>query len=198
MRMGKGASSPRPFPWDEAIRFGLGVLRLPPEHFWKITPRELAILAGGGRGRAAAPDRAALEDLLRAFPDETRRDPHGRAVEPPALAAGPVGLAAGRADRAEAIDPIAADSAERKTLGFHAGDEEFVVGVGAPRADFNAGDVVAAVAAGLPENFVAAAAQAEIQDLAPFDGAAGRNDRDRGEEDDAGATNGSGGRNAGE
>ena len=33
----------RPFPWDEAIGFGLGVLRLSPHAFWSMTPRELAL-----------------------------------------------------------------------------------------------------------------------------------------------------------
>jgi uncharacterized phage protein (TIGR02216 family) len=51
------------------MSFGLGVLRLPPDLFWKLTPRELAVLAGGGRRRGAAPDRAALDGLIRAFPD---------------------------------------------------------------------------------------------------------------------------------
>ncbi len=73
MRGEKGASSPRPFPWDEAMRFGLGVLRLPPDVFWKITPRELAALARGGRGGGTAPDRAALDDLILAFPDGAGR-----------------------------------------------------------------------------------------------------------------------------
>ncbi len=38
----------KPFPWSEAIGFGLGVLRLAPEAFWRMTPRELAhaVIAG--------------------------------------------------------------------------------------------------------------------------------------------------------
>jgi uncharacterized phage protein (TIGR02216 family) len=31
-----------PFPWKQAIGFGLGVLRLSPDQFWRMTPRELA------------------------------------------------------------------------------------------------------------------------------------------------------------
>jgi hypothetical protein len=31
-----------PFPWDEAMAFGLGRLRLSPHSFWAMTPRELA------------------------------------------------------------------------------------------------------------------------------------------------------------
>lgn len=59
-----------PFPWDEAMAFGLGVLRLCPQDFWAMTPRELAAASRGlyGRGGGAA-DRAALEALMAAFPD---------------------------------------------------------------------------------------------------------------------------------
>jgi uncharacterized phage protein (TIGR02216 family) len=69
MKPGNGASSPRPFPWDEALGFGLGVLRLPPEQFWRLTPVELAALARARRSPGRAPDRAALEELMAAFPD---------------------------------------------------------------------------------------------------------------------------------
>jgi hypothetical protein len=31
--------SPAPFAWHDAIGFGLGVLRLSPESFWRMTPR---------------------------------------------------------------------------------------------------------------------------------------------------------------
>jgi len=69
MKPGNGVSSPRPFPWDEALGFGLGVLRLPPEQFWRLTPVELAALARARRSPGRAPDRAALEELMAAFPD---------------------------------------------------------------------------------------------------------------------------------
>ena len=55
------------FPWRAAMAFGLGTLRLPPPTFWALTPRELAALAGGAD---EAPDRAALDELMRRFPDE--------------------------------------------------------------------------------------------------------------------------------
>ncbi|EGP07792.1 hypothetical protein CSIRO_2387 [Bradyrhizobiaceae bacterium SG-6C] len=59
-----------PFPWEEAIGFGLGVLRLPPEQFWRMTPRELACAVAAVRGSAGAPmDRAGLDALMQAFPD---------------------------------------------------------------------------------------------------------------------------------
>lgn len=69
----------RPFPWAEAIAFGLGVLRLSPEAFWRMTPRELAFAMCGLRGDVTAPlTRRTFDDLMRRFPDD-RPDPrHGR------------------------------------------------------------------------------------------------------------------------
>ncbi|PSC04521.1 phage tail assembly chaperone [Alsobacter soli] len=57
------------------MAFGLGVLRLTPGAFWRMTPRELAAAAEGVFGRrrgTAPPTRAALADLMRLFPDEAR------------------------------------------------------------------------------------------------------------------------------
>ncbi|MBN8919526.1 MAG: phage tail assembly chaperone [Rhizobiales bacterium] len=60
-----------PFPWRRAIGFGLGSLRLSPESFWRMTPRELAFAyealapaasASLGRGEFAA--------LAARFPDD--------------------------------------------------------------------------------------------------------------------------------
>jgi uncharacterized phage protein (TIGR02216 family) len=59
----------QPFPWKEAIGFGLGVLKLPPDAFWRLTPRELAYAIEGLRGRNAPLDRAALRQLMERFPD---------------------------------------------------------------------------------------------------------------------------------
>ena len=59
-----------PFPWDEAMAFGLGRLRLSPHSFWAMTPRELAAAM-----RAFAPiavsrfERNALVTLMQQFPD---------------------------------------------------------------------------------------------------------------------------------
>ncbi|MDC7788694.1 phage tail assembly chaperone [Rhodoplanes sp. TEM] len=62
--------APAPFPWDEAIGLGLGVLRLTPEAFWKTTPRELALaLRALGIGASAPISRAAFDDLMRRHPD---------------------------------------------------------------------------------------------------------------------------------
>jgi uncharacterized phage protein (TIGR02216 family) len=52
------------------MAFGFGRLRLSPDAFWRMTPREIAaawrLLHGD---RADAPDRMALAALMRAFPD---------------------------------------------------------------------------------------------------------------------------------
>jgi uncharacterized phage protein (TIGR02216 family) len=62
-----------PFPWREAMGFGLGVLRLAPDQFWRMTPRELACAIAAVRGPTfAPPDRTALDALMRRFPDAPR------------------------------------------------------------------------------------------------------------------------------
>lgn len=61
----------RPFPWDEAMRLGFGVMRLSSRDFWGLTPRELAAAFGAGRGRGA-PSRSGLDEMMRRFPDEVR------------------------------------------------------------------------------------------------------------------------------
>jgi uncharacterized phage protein (TIGR02216 family) len=64
----------RPFPWPQALAIGLGVLRLPPEQFWRMTPREFAAALRGLYGDATASfDRATLDALAARFPD--RRGP---------------------------------------------------------------------------------------------------------------------------
>lgn len=63
----------KPFPWNEAIGFGLGVLRLPPEHFWRMTPRELACAVAAVRGPIREPmNRASFDELMQKFPDKPR------------------------------------------------------------------------------------------------------------------------------
>lgn len=61
--------TPKPFPWDEAIGFGLGVLRLSPDAFWKMTPRELALAIEAVTGRSAPLARRQLDELMTRFPD---------------------------------------------------------------------------------------------------------------------------------
>jgi uncharacterized phage protein (TIGR02216 family) len=65
-----------PFPWKEAIGFGLGVLRLPPREFWAMTPRELGYAIRAVRGEGHAPiGRAALQELMARFPDAAKERP---------------------------------------------------------------------------------------------------------------------------
>ncbi len=61
--------NPPPFPWPRVIGFGLGVLRLSPDAFWRMTPRELAhaIEAVAGRGEPLA--REELTALMKRYPD---------------------------------------------------------------------------------------------------------------------------------
>lgn len=53
------------------MRFGLGRLRLPPDHFWALTPRELAAAASAYQPAGAPPlDRGSFAALAALFPDE--------------------------------------------------------------------------------------------------------------------------------
>jgi uncharacterized phage protein (TIGR02216 family) len=52
-------------PWDELTSFCLGTLRLAPDAFWALTPREIAALLG----RAEATGRDDLARLMGAYPD---------------------------------------------------------------------------------------------------------------------------------
>ncbi|KQZ01659.1 hypothetical protein ASD45_12945 [Pseudolabrys sp. Root1462] len=60
----------KPFPWREAMGFGLGVLKLPPEQFWRMTPRELAYAIEAVIGRRAPLDRDGFAALMKSYPDE--------------------------------------------------------------------------------------------------------------------------------
>ena len=67
----------QPFPWSEAIGFSLGVLKLSPQVFWAMTPRELAHAIRAVRGPSHDPmSRAALDDLMARFPDTRMSDVH--------------------------------------------------------------------------------------------------------------------------
>lgn len=66
-----------PFPWVEAMRFGFGVLRLAPDAFWRMTPRELAHAIHAVRGPVVTPiARGDLDALMTRFPDVKEAD-HG-------------------------------------------------------------------------------------------------------------------------
>jgi uncharacterized phage protein (TIGR02216 family) len=63
-----------PFPWDAAMGFGLGVLRLSSDAFWRMTPRELAAAVQAVFRSGAAPlDRAGFAALRARFPDDSAR-----------------------------------------------------------------------------------------------------------------------------
>ena len=59
------------FPWALAMQFGFGVLKLPPQSFWALTPRELeaAMIAHYGAGTPAPLERPALCALMERYPD---------------------------------------------------------------------------------------------------------------------------------
>ena len=59
-----------PFPWREAIGFGFSVLRLSPEQFWRMTPRELAYAIEAVTGRGVPLDRSGLTKLMKRYPDD--------------------------------------------------------------------------------------------------------------------------------
>jgi uncharacterized phage protein (TIGR02216 family) len=60
-----------PFPWMQATGFGLGILRLAPDAFWRMTPRELAAAMEAVLGPRAMPlDRASFHALRARFPDQ--------------------------------------------------------------------------------------------------------------------------------
>ena len=61
----------KPFPWDDVMQFGFGVLKLSSRDFWAMTPREMAFAM-----RAFAPSsntplsRSSFDELLTNFPDK--------------------------------------------------------------------------------------------------------------------------------
>lgn len=59
-----------PFPWAQAIGFGLGVLRLSPQQFWSMTPRELTRAIEAVTGRTPPLDRRSLTQLMKRYPDD--------------------------------------------------------------------------------------------------------------------------------
>ncbi|MGQ3675625.1 rcc01693 family protein [Xanthobacter sp. TB0139] len=80
--------APWAFPWAAAMGAGLGLLRLPPEQFWRMTPRELALaleaISGAVSGEAGLSrhlsrhmTRDELGVLMARFPDDIRTQEHG-------------------------------------------------------------------------------------------------------------------------
>jgi uncharacterized phage protein (TIGR02216 family) len=61
------------FPWADAMRVGLGVLRLSPRDFWSMSLREFQAACEGLFGRSVGPPpRQRLDELMKLFPDEPR------------------------------------------------------------------------------------------------------------------------------
>lgn len=59
--------------------FGFGVLRLAPDAFWRMTPRELAAAIAAVRGPIVAPlARADLDELMQKFPDRVMETVRGQ------------------------------------------------------------------------------------------------------------------------
>ncbi len=66
------AGGPRRFPFEAALGLGIAHLRLSPDAFWSLAPRELLCAlrcAPGQRALIEAPARGALEALMARFPD---------------------------------------------------------------------------------------------------------------------------------
>ena len=65
------------FPWENAMKFGLGVLRLAPREFWTMTPRELT--AAFNAHRENVQSRAPISgvefaSLMKKFPDREQEN----------------------------------------------------------------------------------------------------------------------------
>ncbi|MCB1420194.1 MAG: phage tail assembly chaperone [Notoacmeibacter sp.] len=69
------AAPAEPFPWTAVLSHAFGVLRLSPDAFWSMTPRELAFALPPALSGQAAPGRSGLECLMQAFPDDVLKDP---------------------------------------------------------------------------------------------------------------------------
>jgi len=64
------------FDWPALLRAGVQGLGLRPAEFWALTPAELRLMLGEGRGpRPMARD--GLEALVAAFPDKTEETSDG-------------------------------------------------------------------------------------------------------------------------
>lgn len=72
--MNTAAGAPQPFPWAAVLHTGLCLLRMPPNTFWTMTPREFFAAAGGLKPRGDAPTRTDLAGLMAHFPDEEHVD----------------------------------------------------------------------------------------------------------------------------
>ncbi|WP_280139308.1 rcc01693 family protein [Methyloceanibacter marginalis] len=65
-----GVGQRDPFSWGDAMKAGLGALRLAPHVFWAMTPREFDAALKGAFGDVASPlSRRDLAALMGAYPD---------------------------------------------------------------------------------------------------------------------------------
>jgi uncharacterized phage protein (TIGR02216 family) len=61
------------FPWQALMAAGMGALGQSSESFWNMTLRELAAAMDAlGATRPMPPDRTALDELMRRFPDKSQ------------------------------------------------------------------------------------------------------------------------------
>lgn len=61
----------QPFPWQSIMQLGLGRLRIPPEQFWAMSPRELSAALAGllGPSPSRVPlSRREFDGLAQRFP----------------------------------------------------------------------------------------------------------------------------------
>ena len=58
--------------WGELLRLGLSEMRLSPDVFWGLTPRELMLMSGHDGQGARVLDRQAMENLMAQFPDDVK------------------------------------------------------------------------------------------------------------------------------
>ena len=71
MSAAPGAAAP--FPWSAAMGAGFGLLRLSPDAFWRMTPRELAAAVSALLPAQSGPlPRAGFDALMARFPDPVR------------------------------------------------------------------------------------------------------------------------------
>lgn len=73
MNLPESPDARQPFPWDDAIAAGLGMLGFAPRDFWSMTPRELSLALRGAAGLPASDKplvRSSLTALMQRFPDQ--------------------------------------------------------------------------------------------------------------------------------
>lgn len=70
------SSTLKPFPWENAMGFGLGVLQLAPAQFWSMTPKELDAAYRASsffKGSNTPIERGKFDQLMGQFPDKAMK-----------------------------------------------------------------------------------------------------------------------------